>query len=113
MNTEAINTIKQIRESVGQIQVQLNDPTYKAADKQLLQEALSNLLDQEDVIINNSLQAMVDKLNASNTDLQSIIADMKKASAKIAAFADTLKKVSVVIGVLAEITTKAITAGLV
>ena len=113
MNTEAINTIKQIRESVGQIQVQLNDPAYKAADKQLLQEALSNLLDQEDVIINNSLQAMVDKLNASNTDLQGIIADMKKASAKIAAFADTLKKVSVVIGVLAEITTKAITAGLV
>ena len=113
MNTEAINTIKQIRESVGQIQVQLNDPAYKTADKQLLQEALSNLLDQEDVIINNSLQAMVDKLNSSNSDLQGIIADMKKTSAKISVFADTLKKVSDVIGVLAEITTKAISAGLV
>ena len=113
MNTEAINTIKQIREAVGQIQVQLNDPTYKAADKQLLQEALSNLLDQEDVIINNSLQAMVDKLNASNADLQGLIENMKKASAKISAFADTLKKVANVVGILAEITTKAISAGLI
>lgn len=112
MNTEALSTMKQIRDAVGQIQVQLNDPTYKAADKQLLQEALSNLLDQEDVIINNSLQAMVDKLNAGNADFQSTISDMKKASAKISAFADTLKKVSDVIGVLTEITTKAISAGL-
>jgi hypothetical protein len=113
MNTEVLNTMKQIREAVGKIQVQLNDPAYHTADKQLLEEALDNLLDQEDIIINNSLQAMVDKLNASNTSLEGILADMKKASAKISAFADTLKKVANVVGVLTEITTKAISAGLV
>lgn len=113
MNTEAFTTLRLVREAIGQIQVQLNDPSYSAADKGLLEQALDNLLDKEDIIISNSLQAMVDKLNDSNTSLEDIIENMKKASAKISAFSDSIKKVASVVGVLAEITSKAIAAGLV
>jgi transketolase C-terminal domain/subunit len=56
---------------------------------------------------------MVDKLNTSNEDLINITADMQKTSAKITQFASRIKNISTVIGVLAEITSKAISAGII
>jgi hypothetical protein len=113
MNTEAMNAIKQIRDTVGQIQVQLKDPGLTDQEKGVLADTKDNLLDQEDTIFNQSMQAMADKLNNSNTELQALIDQMQKASAKIAAFSDSIRKILTVTGTLAEITTKAISAGLV
>jgi hypothetical protein len=113
MNTEAMNALKQIRDTMGQIQVQIRDPSLTTPEKNLLADTLDNLMDQEDAIFNTTLQALVDKLNASNTDLQALITQMQQASAKIAAFSATIKKIMNVTSVLAEITTKALSAGLI
>jgi hypothetical protein len=113
MNTEAMNALKQIRDAIGQIQMQMKDPSLTAPEKKLLGDTLDNLMDQQDTIFNTSLQTLVDKLNTSNTDLQTLITQMQQASAKISAFSATIKKIMNVTGVLAEITTKALSAGLI
>jgi hypothetical protein len=112
MNTEAMNTLKQIRDAMGQIQIELKDPSMTDPEKKLLSVTLDNLIDQEDAIINTSLQTMVDKLNASNTDLQALIDQMREASARISAFSAKIGKIMDVTGTLAQITAKALSAGL-
>ena len=71
MNTEAINTLKQVREGINAIQIQLSDSTLTKKEKSLLGDVLLNLNDLEDIIINNILQDMVDKINSSNALLKS------------------------------------------
>jgi hypothetical protein len=112
MNTESINTLKLIREVKNELQELLNDESIKKSDRRLLEAVLSNLMDLEDGIILETLQAMVDKINASNADLQKLIIQMEAASDKIAKFSNTVKKVSDVVAILGEITSKAIKAGI-
>lgn len=113
MNTEAINTLKQIREVINELQVLHNDESLKNSDRNLVEQVLSKLCEMEDTIITETLQAMVDKLNAANEDLLTLIAEMEEASDKIASFSSIIQKISNVVGVLAEITVKAISAGIV
>jgi phage-related minor tail protein len=112
MNTEAINTLKLIREVKTDLQVFLNEESLKKNERKLLEQVLSNLMEIEDTIILETMQAMVDKINASNADLQKLISQMEEASEKIAEFSNTVKKVSEVISILGEITEKAIKAGI-
>jgi hypothetical protein len=112
MNTESINTLKLIREVKNELQELLNDESIKKSERRLLEAVLSNLMDLEDGIILETLQAMVDKINASNADLQKLIIQMETASDKIAKFSNTVKKVSDVVAILGEITSKAIKAGI-
>jgi len=106
-----MNALKQIRDAVGKIQVQLNDPSLTDPEKELLSDTLDNLYDQEDAIENTALQALVDRLNVSNTELQDLITQMQKASAKISAFSNTIKTIMNITGDLAQATTKALGAG--
>src|SRR4051812_30086960 len=112
MNTEAIKTLKQVREVISQMQLLLNDKSLNEDERRLTEQIISNLLEVEDVIIMETLQAMVDKLNVSNTKLQELNCQMEESTIKMAKLSETVKKVSDVIGVLAEITAKAITAGI-
>ncbi len=113
MKPDTTVALQQIQDAIGQAQDQLSDPTLQATDRQLVQKALVSLMAQEDAVELISLQAMVDKLNNSNTSLQALVADMQKASAKIAAFADTINKVVGVVNILSQAATKAISAGLI
>lgn len=112
MNTESMNTLKQVREAVNIFQIELNDPTYTKDERNFLGSILISLNQAEDIIINTMLMEMVDLINSTNNDLKKLIADMEKSSVRIAQFSDTVKKVSNVIGVLAEITAKAISVGI-
>ena len=112
MNTEAMNTLKQVREAVNIFQIELNDPTYTDDERNFLGSVLISLNRAEDIIINTMLMEMVDLINSTNNDLKLLIRDMEKSSVRIARFSDTVKKVSNVIGVLAEITAKAISVGI-
>ncbi|MBC7890196.1 MAG: hypothetical protein H7Z13_20160 [Ferruginibacter sp.] len=112
MNTESMNALKQVREVINTVQIELNDPSLTKAEKSLLADALINLNKLEDVIINNFLQEMVDKINSSNGDLKKLIADMEASTVRIAQFSNTIKKISDTVGVLAEITAKAMSAGI-
>ena len=112
MNTEAINTLKQVREGINAIQIQLSDSTLTKKEKSLLGDVLLNLNDLEDIIINNILQDMVDKINSSNALLKKLISDMKASSDKIAKFSNSIKKISDTVGVLSHITAKAMSAGI-
>jgi hypothetical protein len=113
MNTEAFNALKQVREVANELQMMLNDTSLTLDERFLLEQVLSNLYELEDIIIELTLQAMVDKINESNESLKKLIADMKHESDNIAKFAATVQKVSDVVGVFAQITEKAIDAGLV
>lgn len=112
MNTEALNTLKQVREGINAVQIALNDPALDPDEKKVLGKVAINLNRQEDILINNILQAMVDKINACNGELKRLITEMEAASERLARFSDTVKKISDVLGTLAEITAKAMTAGI-
>jgi len=112
MNTETLNALKQVRLVTGQLQDALKDPTLTQAEKKLLRQAINDQMDLQDTLIQDTMQAMVDKINSANTDLQQLTAKMEKTSEKLAKQAGTIKKVSDMVGTLAEITGKAISAGL-
>jgi len=73
---------------------------------------LINLQEQENILINFTLLSMVNKINASNAALENIIQQMDQASQKLSAISNTVKKISNVLSTLTEITTKALSAGL-
>lgn len=112
MNTETLNTLKQVRDGINTTQQALTDPTLTHDEKMILGSVLLNLSKQEDILINNALQAMVDKINASNDELTVLITEMENASERLAQFSNTIKKISKVVATLTEITTKAISAGI-
>ena len=112
MNTETLNALKQVNTLIAQLQDALRDTTLTPQEKGLIQKAINDQMDIQDTLIQDSLQAMVDKINAANTDLQDLMTRMQKTSDKLAKLAAGIKKVSDVVGALAEITTKAMSAGL-
>jgi predicted nuclease with TOPRIM domain len=112
MNTETLNALKEVREGLNTLQQALTQPGLAHDEKELLSTVLLNLKEQEDILINNILQDMVDKINASNDELQQLIAEMEAAGERLARFSDMVKKISDKVGMLAHITTKALSAGL-
>ncbi|MVN22914.1 hypothetical protein [Mucilaginibacter arboris] len=114
MNTEAMNVLKQIRETTNQLQEELDDPYYQnhTDDRILLESMLNNLYDQEDLIINNTIQNIVQQLNEGNNKLQLLIDKMSASSNQIAKLNVVVKKVSDIIAALVKITTVAVSAGL-
>ena len=112
MNTEALNTLKQIREGINVLQTELNDPTLTPQEKGLLADTIINLNRMDDIIINNILHDLITKINSSNAELKNLISRMEASSEKIAQFSNTIKRISDAVGVLAEITAKAISVGI-
>ena len=85
MNTETLNALKQVAQARATVLSALNDDTLPVNEKGMLQAVLLNLQDQEDALINYTLQDMADKINASNTALQALIQQMNTASQQITA----------------------------
>ena len=112
MNTEAMNTLKQVREGINALQIELNDQTLPRNEKSLLGDALINLNKLEDIIINTMLQDMVEKINSSNNQLKKLITEMQASTDRIAKFSNKIKSVSDTVGVLAHITKKALSVGI-
>ena len=112
MTTETLNALKQVREAKTMVLGKLTDVTISQEEKQILGEVLINLQDQENTLINFTLQDMVDKINASNAALKNLIQQMDNASENISEISNTIKKISNVLSTLTEITTKALSAGL-
>jgi hypothetical protein len=112
MTTETLNALKQVREAKTMVLSKLTDTTVSKEEKLILGDVLINLQDQEDILINFTLQAMVDKINASNSALQDLIKQMNNASQNISEIRTAIKKISNVLSTLTEITTKALSAGL-
>jgi len=112
MNTETLNALKQVNSLISQLHDALNDPDLTPQERKLIERAINDQMDLQDTLIQDTLQAMVDKINAANGDLQTLTAKMEKTSDKLAKLAAAIKKVSDVVGTLGEITAKAISAGL-
>lgn len=112
MNTETLAAIKQVNALIGQLQDALNDKTLTSDERSLIEQAVVDQTELKETLIEDTLQAMVDNINAANTDLTKLMVKMQKTSDKLAKIATTIKKVSDVVGVLAEITEKAMSAGL-
>jgi hypothetical protein len=112
MNTESINTIKMIRENIDLVQKEMNVPGTTRAEKKLLGNVLIELNNADNIIINETMMKMVNQLNTSNAELINLVASMEKSGAKIAKLSKSIGKISKVIGVLADITAKAISVGI-
>ncbi|HEY8967941.1 MAG TPA: hypothetical protein VIM64_02585 [Puia sp.] len=112
MNTETLNALKQVNGLIAQLQDALRDTSLTPQERGLIQKAINDQADLQDTLIQDTLQAMVDKINAANTDLRGLITNMQKTSDRLGKLAADIKKVSDVVGTLAEITTKAMSAGL-
>lgn len=112
MNTETLNALKQVNTLIGQLQDALKNPALTPTEKKLIRQAVNDQMDLQDTLIQDTMQAMVDKINSANADLQQLTAKMEATSKKLANLAAIIKKVSDVVGALGEITTKAMSAGL-
>ena len=112
MNTAVLNALKQVREAKTMVLNKLSDNTLSKDEKRLLGDVLINLQEQENDLINFTLQEMVDKIDSTNAALQDLIDQMERASEKLSAISDTIKKISGVLSTLTEIINKALSAGL-
>ena len=112
MNTEALNTLRQVRGTIRLVQLKLVDNTLLQNERDLLETSLQNLNDLDDIIVNNVLQEMIDKINASNDQLKQLIVKMQASTEKIARFSNTIKTISDTVGTLATIMSKALGAGI-
>ena len=112
MNTETLNALKQVNTVIAQLQDALKNGSLTPEENVLVQQAINDQMDLQDTLIQDSLQAMVDNINAANKDLQALTAKMQTTSDKLAKLAASIKKVSDVVGALAQITSKAMSAGL-
>ncbi len=112
MNTETLNALKSVREAKTMVLNKLTDKAISKNEKQILGDVLISLEDDENILINNTLQDMVDKINASNDALKKLIAQMDKVSQHISDISTAIKKVSNILSVFTEITGKALSAGL-
>jgi len=112
MNTETLNALKTLRDAKTSITDKLTDSSITPAEKKILGSVFLTLQDEEDILINCTLQDMVDKINTSNASLQILIKQMDKVSQHISDISTTVKKVSKMLSVLTEITTKAFSSGL-
>jgi hypothetical protein len=112
MTTETLNALKQVREAKMMVLSKLTDTTISQKEKKLLGDILINLQEQENTLINFTLQDMIDKINSTNGALENLIKQMDKTSRELSVISDTIKKISGVLSTLTEITTKALSAGL-
>lgn len=114
MNTEAMNVLKQIRETTNQLQQELDSSycTDHPKEKILLETIQNNLYDQEDLIINNAIQQIVNQLKAGNQNLQLLIDQMNTEVAEISKLSEVVKKAASMIAALVKITTIAVSAGI-
>ncbi len=112
MNTAVLNALKQVREAKMMVLESLTDNAIGTDEKEILGEILINLQEQENALINFTLQQMVDKINASNAALKSLIQQMDDVSKNLSGISKTIKKISGVLSTLTEIVSKAIDAGL-
>src|SRR4030081_3761577 len=100
MNTETLNALKQVNTVIAQLQDALKNGSLTPEENLLVQQAINDQMDLQDTLIQDSLQAMVDNINAANTDLQTLTTKMQKTSDKLARLAASIKKVSDVVGAL-------------
>jgi hypothetical protein len=112
MNAETLDALNEVRDARKKVLNGLTDNTVSQEEKKVLGDILINLQDQEDALINLTLQDMVDKINASNAALKDLIQQMNDASRDISRVSDTIKKISKVLSTLTVITSKAIGSGL-
>jgi flagellar hook-basal body complex protein FliE len=112
MNTAVLNALRQVRDAKTNVLTRLSDHSLSQDEKKVLGEILLNLQEQENTLINLTLQDMIDKINASNADLQTLIQQMDQTSTKLSDISDTIKKVSGVLSTLTDIINKALGAGL-
>lgn len=112
MTTETLNALKSVRDAKTAVITKLTDPSISPGEKKVLGSVLITLQDEEDILINCTLQDMVDKINTSNASMQILIKQMDKVSQHISDISNIVKKVSNMLSVLTEITTRAISVGL-
>ena len=112
MNPEVHDALKQVTTLIGDLQVALKDPAFSQNEKKQIRQALKIQMDLQNTLIFETMQAMVDKINAANGDLQTLMMKMESTSAKLAKLAVTIKKVADVVGTVADATAKAISSGL-
>lgn len=112
MNTETLNTLKQVNLQIQQLQDQGDDPTLTAAEASAIGSALVQLESMQDTLIHQALQNMIDQLNTANAQLQGVLNQMQATSVRLANLAGDIKKVSNLIGALVDVTSKALSAGL-
>jgi hypothetical protein len=112
MNTETLSALKQVNLQIQQLQDVLHDPALKLTEVGPVEDVLLNLEGIQDTLIHQTLQNMIDQLNQSNGAMQVVLAKMQATSDRLAKLAATIKKVSDLVGALAQVTQKALSAGL-
>ena len=112
MNTETLSALKRVNLQIQDLQDQLDSQTLTKVEASSVGQALVQLEITQDTLIHQVLQAMIDQLNTANVQLLAVLKQMQAVSDRLAKLAATIKKVSDVVGALVEITSKALSAGL-
>ncbi len=111
MNDDKLSALKQVNLLIVQLHDALNDPELTLPERKLIEEAINDQSDVRDTLIENTLQAMVEKINSANPAMVDLTNRMEKTSEKLAKLAASIKKVADVLGMLAAATTKVLSSG--
>jgi hypothetical protein len=113
MDTANMNTLQQATNAIGQVQTALQDPTLSPANRTALEDTLVALRGVQNDIISNSAQALVDALKGDNDQLSQLADQINAGAAQLDQVAATIKSVSNTVGTLINVTTAAVSAGII
>lgn len=110
-NTERLNTLQMVvaaRKAVGAAR------TLKLTTKQqdLVDDAYACLIELEDTLVLERIKSRIQKLEARGKELSKLTARMKKSIDKLKSIATKVGRAAKAVGALADITSKAASAGI-
>ncbi|HEY8780557.1 MAG TPA: hypothetical protein VIM16_02990 [Mucilaginibacter sp.] len=111
MDTSTTNTLQQVNDAINAIDQASNDTTDPATAETLekISDALENIKND---IISQTEGALVDAMSSDTTDLNNLVGQIDQADAQLDKVTGIIKTVSSAIGVLVNITTAGMSAGL-
>lgn len=113
MDTSKSDTLKKVTDAIADIQNTLQDPSITIGQQANSESTLVVLRDIQNCIIIQTEQVLVDALKGNIIELEKIAENIKKEAEKLDKLTDLIKTVSAAIGSLINVTTSAISGGLI
>ncbi|WP_445914505.1 hypothetical protein [Yeosuana sp.] len=113
MNTEKLNTIKEIRKVLNEVNPKI--PTYAIGsdEREKLEQSAVELESLIWKLVNEDIKQTINELNVSKARLQDIATELKNVNAELKEIGDKVEKASQILGALVNIVLTASSAGLI
>ncbi|MBE9511366.1 MAG: hypothetical protein IMY71_10840 [Bacteroidetes bacterium] len=113
MNTEKLNSIKEIRKVLNEVNTEIPAQQIGSTERDKLEQSAVELESLIWKIVNEDIKQITNDLNVSKALLQDIANELKSANTKLVEIGNKIEKASQIIGALVDIVVRAASAGLI